>query len=146
MNPLRISTDKAELDVGLIHRFLSTEAYWSRGIPSETVARGIANSLCFGGYIEGVGQVAFARVISDFATFGYLADVFVLPTHRGHGYSKQLMDAIMAHPQLQGLRRFMLATSDAHGVYAQYGFAAPAKPQTLMEIVRPNIYAAAGMA
>jgi hypothetical protein len=79
MSELRISTDKAELDFAMIHRFLSTEAYWSRGIPEDTVARGIASSLCFGGYVEGVGQVAFARVISDYATFGYLADVFVLP-------------------------------------------------------------------
>jgi N-acetylglutamate synthase-like GNAT family acetyltransferase len=143
MNCLRISTDKHELDVDLIHRFLSTEAYWSPGIPRATVERAIAGSLCFGGYVEGVGQVAFARVISDGATFGYLADVFVLPEHRGRSYSKQLVAAIMADPQLQGLRRFMLATSDAHGLYASFGFAAPSKPQTLMEISRPDIYQAA---
>lgn len=140
MGELRVSTDKGELDLPLIHRFLSTEAYWSRGIPRDTVERAIAGSLCFGGYVEGEGQVAFARVISDFATFAYLADVFVLPAHRGQGYSKQLMAAVFAHPQLQGLRRFMLATSDAHGLYTQYGFGAPARPQTLMEISRPDIY------
>lgn len=140
MSALRVSTDNAELDLPLIHRFLSTEAYWSLGIPEETVARAVAGSLCFGGYVEGVGQVAFARAVSDFATFAYLADVFVLPAHRGRGYSKQLVAEVMAHPQLQGLRRFMLATSDAHGLYAQYGFEAPAKPQTLMEVSRPDIY------
>jgi len=142
MTALRISTDKGELDVPLIHRFLSTEAYWSQGIPRETVERAIAGSLCFGGHVEGAGQVAFARVISDFATFAYLADVFVLPAHRGQGLSKQLMAAVFAHPQLQGLRRFMLATFDAHALYAQYGFTAPARPDRLMEISRPDIYTA----
>lgn len=143
MDTLRISTDKHELDVDLVHRFLSTKAYWSRGIPRGIVERAIAGSLCFGGYLEDAGQVAFARVITDGATFGYLADVFVLPEHRGHGYGRQLVAAIVAHPQLQGLRRFMLATSDAHALYAQYGFAAPARPRSLMEISRPDIYQAA---
>ncbi len=142
MGELRISTDKAELDLPLIHHFLSTAAYWSRGIPRDVVERAIAGSLCFGGYLPGIGQVAFARVVTDFATFGYLADVFVLPAHRGHGYSKQLVATIMAHPRLQGLRRFMLATSDAHALYARHGFTAPAKPATLMEISHPDIYLA----
>ena len=146
MSALRISTDKAELDLPLIHRFLSTQAYWSQGIPEETVARAVAGSLCFGGYVDGVGQVAFARVVSDFATFAYLADVFVLPEHRGRGYSKALVAQVMAHPQLHGLRRFMLATSDAHGLYAQYGFDVPARPQTLMEVLRPDIYKQAQIA
>lgn len=140
MAELRISTDRGELDVALVHRFLATEAYWSPGIPRDTVERAIAGSLCFGGYLDAAGQVAFARVISDFATFACLADVFVLPAHRGKGYSKQLMEAVFTHPQLQGLRRFMLTTFDAHGLYAQYGFGAPARPQTLMEISRPDIY------
>ncbi|UNK41331.1 GNAT family N-acetyltransferase [Luteimonas sp. S4-F44] len=140
MHALRISTDKQELDLTLIHRFLSEQAYWSPGIPLETVRRAIAGSLCFGGYVEGASQVAFARVITDGATFAYLADVFVLDAHRGRGYGKQLVAAIMAHPQLQGLRRFMLATSDAHALYARYGFAAPARPQTLMEIAHPDLY------
>lgn len=143
MDALRISTDRGELNVDLIHRFLSEEAYWSRGIPRATVERAIAGSLCFGGYLDGTRQVAFARVTTDGATFAYLADVFVLPSQRGRGFSRQLMDAVMAHPQLQGLRRFMLATGDAHGLYARYGFAAPARPQTLMEILRPDIYQAA---
>jgi GNAT superfamily N-acetyltransferase len=140
MSELRISTDKADLDLGLVHGFLSSQTYWARGIPQETVARAMENSLCFGGFVDGA-QVAFARVVSDFATFAYLADVFVLPAHRGLGYSKQLMDAVMAHPQLQGLRRFMLATSDAHTLYARYGFTAPARPQVLMEVWKPDIYA-----
>ena len=143
MDKLRISTCRDELDVGLVHRFLSQEAYWSRGIPRTTVEQAIAGSLCFGGYIGGAGQVAFARVITDGATFGYLADVFVLPAFRGRGHARELVQAITAHPQLQGLRRLMLATSDAHGLYAKSGFAAPAHPQTLMEILRPDIYTAA---
>ncbi|MBB4126047.1 GNAT superfamily N-acetyltransferase [Xanthomonas translucens] len=140
MTALRISTDKQELDLPLIHRFLSEQAYWCLGIPLDTVQRAIAGSLCFGGYVADVGQVAFARVISDGATFAYLADVFVLDAYHGHGYGKQLVAAIMAHPQLQGLRRFMLATSDAHALYARHGFAAPARPQSLMEIAHPDLY------
>jgi len=139
MGALQISTDKGQLDIELIHRFLSTEAYWSRGIPRATVERAIAGSLCFGGYING-RMVSFARVVTDGATFGYLADVLVLPEHRGQGYAKALMAAVMAHPQLQGLRRFSLATSDAHGLYAGFGFAAPERPQTLMEKLDPDVY------
>lgn len=139
MTALQVSTDKDRLDTGLIHRFLSTEAYWSRGIPRATVEQAIAGSLCFGGYLD-ERQVAFARVVTDGATFGYLADVFVLPEHRGQGHSKALMAAVMAHPQLQGLRRFSLATSDAHGLYAAFGFATPARPQTLMEKLDPDVY------
>ena len=144
MDALRISTDKAELDLPLIHRFLSAEAYWCRGIPEETVARAIDRSLCFGGYAGSAGQVAFARVVSDFATFGYLADVFVLPAFRGRGYGKRIVEAVLADPRLQGLRRFLLATSDAHGLYAAHGFAAPARPETFMEISRPDLYRRAG--
>ncbi|BFI96677.1 MAG: GNAT family N-acetyltransferase [Rhodanobacter sp.] len=139
MAVLQVSTDKDSLDLGLIHRFLATEAYWCRGIPRATVERAVAGSLCFGGYVDGQ-QVAFARVVTDGATFGYLADVFVLPEHRGQGYSKALVAAVMAHPQLQGLRRFSLATSDAHGLYAGFGFAAPAQPQTLMEKLDRDVY------
>ncbi|HEV2539139.1 MAG TPA: GNAT family N-acetyltransferase [Frateuria sp.] len=140
MGDLQISTDKERLDIGLIHRFLSAEAYWSRGIPRATVERAIDGSLCFGGYLGGQ-QVAFARVVTDGATFGYLADVFVLPEHRGQGHAKTLVAAVMAHPQLQGLRRFSLATSDAHGLYAAFGFTPPARPQTLMEKLDPDVYA-----
>ncbi|EGD07468.1 GNAT family N-acetyltransferase [Xanthomonas vesicatoria] len=140
MTALRISTDKQELDLRVIHRFLSEQAYWCLGIPLDTVQRAIAGSLCFGGYVAGAGQVAFARAITDGATFAYLADVFVLDAYRGRGYSKQLVAAIMAHPQLQGLRRFMLATSDAHALYAQYGFAVPTRPHLLMEIAHHDLY------
>ena len=142
MSELRISTDKDELDLPMIHRYLSTEAYWSRGIPLPLVERAVAGSFCFGGYLADAGQVAFARVVTDHATFGYLADVFVLQAWRGRGYSKQLVAAVMAHPGLQGLRRFMLATADAHSLYSRHGFSAPAKPQTLMEISRPDFYLA----
>jgi GNAT superfamily N-acetyltransferase len=140
MNELRISTDPAQLDIPLIHRFLTTQSTWAKGIGEELVRRSIANSLCFGGYIAGQ-QVAFARVVTDRATFANLVDVFVLPECRGLGFSKQLMDAVMAHPDLQGLRRFTLATGDAHGLYARYGFDAPSRPQTLMEKYVPDIYA-----
>ena len=121
---LEISDDKGRLDVPLIHRFLSEEAYWCLGIPLATLQRAINHSLCFGAYLDGQ-QVAFARVITDKATFGYLADVFVLPEHRGRGHSKALVAAILAHPELQGLRRLSLATSDAHGLYAGFGFVPP---------------------
>ncbi|MGL5812880.1 MAG: GNAT family N-acetyltransferase [Aeromonas sp.] len=136
---LEISDDKGRLDVPLIHRFLSEEAYWSPGIPFATVQRAINHSLCFGGYLAGQ-QIAFARVITDRATFGYLSDVFVLPAHRGRGHSKALIGAILAHPELQGLRRLMLATADAHGLYAGFGFASPARPESLMEKYDPEIY------
>jgi len=136
---LRVSTNKAELDVSLVHEFLAHQSTWAKGIPRPVVQRAIDNSLCFGGFI-GEAQVAFARVISDYATFANLVDVFVLPSHRGLGYSKVVMQAVMSHPQLQGLRRFMLATSDAHALYAQFGFAPPAKPASLMERYFPAIY------
>ena len=138
-SPLEISDDKGRLDVPLIHRFLSEEAYWSLGIPLSTVQRAINHSLCFGGYVDGQ-QVTFARVITDRATFGYLSDVFVLPAHRGRGHSKALMTAIVDHPALQGLRRLMLATSDAQGLYAGFGFEPPRKPASLMEKYDPEIY------
>jgi N-acetylglutamate synthase-like GNAT family acetyltransferase len=116
-----ISTDKTKLDVPLIHQFLSQEAYWSLNISKEIVQRSIEHSLCFGVY-EVDRQVGFARVITDYATFAYIADVFILPDHRGKGLSKQLIANIMAHPDLQGLRRWMLITYDAHGLYRQFGF------------------------
>jgi GNAT superfamily N-acetyltransferase len=139
MPDFSISTDFSKLDIPVIHRFLSTESSWAVGIPLATVQAAIDHSLCFGGYIEG-RQVAFARVITDRATFANLADVFVLPPYRGRGYSKQLMDAVFAHPGLQGLRRFTLATADAHGLYARYGFTPPARPASLLERYVPTIY------
>ena len=134
-----VSTDKAELDVPAIHHFLSTQSTWAIGIPLATVQRAIDHSLCVGGYIDD-RQVAFARVVSDCATFAYLVDVYVLAEYRGRGYSKRLMAAVMAHLDLQGLRRFMLATSTAHDLYARYGFTAPFRPGTLMERYVPDIY------
>lgn len=139
---LRISTDKSELDLALIHTFLATGSSWAQGISFDLVRKSIEHSLCFGGYL-GQAQVAFARVVSDFATFANLVDVFVLPAHRGRGYSKQVVEAVMAHPELQGLRRFTLATFDAHELYARFGFTPPHKPDTLMEIYKPGIYQSA---
>ncbi|ULU24758.1 GNAT family N-acetyltransferase [Dyella terrae] len=136
---LHISTDKNQLDLALIHGFLSTGSTWAQGIPLSTVRRSIEHSLCFGGYVSG-NQVAFARVISDFATFANLVDVFVLPDHRGKAYGKLMVDAVLEHPDLQGLRRFTLATFDAHELYARHGFTVPSRPETLMEIYRPDIY------
>lgn len=139
MGTFRVDTDKAALDVDLIHRVLAS-AYWSEGIPRAVVESAIAGSLCFGGYLDGHGQIAFARMVTDGATFAYLADVFVLPEYRGKGYAKALVREVMAHPELQGLRRVMLATRDAHGLYAQFGFAPVAAPDRLMEIHVPAIY------
>lgn len=133
-----ISTDISRLDLSAIHSFL-TESYWAEGIPIEIVKKSIENSLCFGLY-EKDQQIGFARVITDYATFAYLADVFVLPSQRGNGLSKWLMQTIKAHPQLQGLRRWMLATKDAHGLYKQFGFEPISDPEKLMAIVEPNIY------
>ena len=133
-----ISTDPARLDLDVIHGFL-TESYWARGIPRETVARSLRGSLCFGVYHAGA-QVAFARAITDRATFAYLADVFVLPAHRGRGVGKRLIAAIKAHPELQGQRRWLLGTRDAHGLYRQFGFAPPADPSLWMEIHDPSAY------
>ena len=134
-----ISTDRSRLDIPLIYRFLSEQSTWAIGIGRQLVERSIENSLCFGGYVDG-RQVAFGRVITDFATFANLVDVFVIPEYRGRGYSKQLVQCIVDHPSLQRLRRFTLATSDAHGLYARFGFTAPSKPETLMERYFPNIY------
>jgi len=136
---MEIKTDQAALDIPLIHQFLSEQSAWAKDIPLEVVQRSIRYSLCFGAYLEGQ-QIAFARVVSDYSTFAYLVDVFVVPAQRGKGYSKALVKAVMAHPDLQGLRRFMLASTDARGLYAQFGFKAPAKPEILMEINRPNMY------
>ena len=138
VNTYDISTDPSRLQLEAIHAYL-TRSYWSPGVPKHIVARAIANSMCFGVYL-GDAQVGFARVITDKATFAYLADVYVLEEHRGQGLSKRLVAQIQAHPDLQGLRRFLLATADAHGLYAQYGFKAPARPDNLMEIRDPDPY------
>lgn len=149
MNPTRVfeasrdkivvSTDPARLDLGVIHGYL-VRSYWSKGIPRETVAQAIENSLCFGAYDPAGSQVGFARTITDFATFAYLADVFVLESHQGQGIGKLLMECIKRHPELQRLRRWTLSTKDAHALYAQFGFTALNWPDRYMEIFRPDIY------
>jgi GNAT superfamily N-acetyltransferase len=133
-----ISTDAARLDVAVIHAYL-TQSYWSPGIPRAVVERGIKNSICFGLYHQGT-QVGLARVITDKATFAYLADVFILEAHRGNGLSKWLMQVILEHNDLQGLRRFMLATKDAHGLYQQFGFSPLSIPSRMMERLKPDVY------
>lgn len=146
--PYLISTDVALLDLDAIHAYL-VRSYWSEGIPKALVARSIAGSLCFGLYLTANEdpaasarplQVGFARIISDRATFAYLCDVYVLEEHRGLGLSKWLLETLSAHPELQGLRRFLLATRDAHGLYTKFGFTPLARPQTFMEIARPGLY------
>ena len=135
-----VSTDPARLDLDVIHVFLANDSYWAKGIPRDVLARAIKHSLCFGVY-DGTGaQVGFARVISDFATYSYIADVFVLESHRGRGLGKALMECIMSHPALQGLRRWNLTTRDAHTLYAQSGFGPLVFPERYMEILRLNIY------
>ena len=128
-----ISDDPAQLDLDAVHRYLSEESYWAQGLSRATLERSVAGSLCFGVYDGSGAQVGFARVVTDRATFAWLADVFVLSAHRGRGLSKRLMAAVLAHPDLRGLRRFLLATRDAHGLYRQFGFETPAKPGSLME-------------
>jgi GNAT superfamily N-acetyltransferase len=155
-----ISTDRSRLDVDLIHEFL-TNCYWAKGIARDVVERSIENSLCFGIYdqsdrkspllpkpgrsgapavIDGSTQVGFARIISDFATIAYLGDVFVLESHRGRGLGKWMMECIVQHPALQKLRRWILLTRDAHGLYQQFGFTPIAAPDRFMELHNPKVY------
>jgi uncharacterized protein YndB with AHSA1/START domain/GNAT superfamily N-acetyltransferase len=134
----QISTDKRRLDIGVIHAFLTT-SYWSPGIPRAVVERAIEGSLCFGVYRDDE-QVGFARVVTDRATFGYLADVFILEPHRDRGLARRLVQTILAHPDLAGVRRFMLATQDAHRLYRGFGFAALAHPEHIMEISHADPY------
>jgi GNAT superfamily N-acetyltransferase len=133
-----VTTDPARLDLDFIHGYL-VRSYWAEGIPRDIVERSIANSLCFGVY-AGDMQVGFARVITDYATFAYLADVFIIESHRGRELSKFLMECIIKHPHLQGLRRWTLATRDAHGLYEQFGFKPLSKPDRFMEIHNPEVY------
>ncbi len=133
-----ISTDPDRLDRSVIHGYLR-ESYWASGMPREIVDAAIRNSLPFGLY-DSSGQIGFARVVTDFATFAYVADVFVLPSHRGLGLAVWLMEVIRAHPRLQGLRRWVLATKDAHGLYRKTGFTALAEPGHYMEILDRDVY------
>ena len=133
-----ISTEKEKLDIDLIHSFLN-RTYWAEGISKETIRRSIEGSLCFGVF-ENDKQVGFARMITDKATFAYLADVFIIEEYRGRGLSKWLMQAIMSHPDLQGLRRMILATKDAHGLYKQFGFTPLINVDRWMQILDPDVY------
>lgn len=148
-----ISTDRLRLNLDLVHDFL-TNCYWAQGISREVVTRSIEHSLCFGIYEESsrlakearhgapgpLAQVGFARVISDFATFAYLGDVFMLESHRGRGLSKWLIECIIQHPALQNLRRWILLTRDAHSLYSKYGFTPLKSPGRYMELHRPHVY------
>src|SRR5262245_41463278 len=134
-----ISTDPTLLDVPLIHDFLANHSYWATGRPLEVVRRSLANSLCFGLY-EQKRQVGLARVVTDRATFAWLCDVFVLEAYRGRGLSKWLIESVLSHPELRGLRRFLLGTRDAHGLYQRYGFTSLADPTRFLEVSRPDVY------
>ncbi len=134
-----VSTDRGRLDINLIYEFLSKRSYWAEGVPRDVVERAIENSLCFGLFEDG-RQVGFARAITDYATFAYLADVFVVEACRGRGLSKFLMECIVKHPKLQNLRRWMLATKDAHSLYAKFGFTALDSPERFMCRANPDVY------
>ncbi|WP_442871886.1 GNAT family N-acetyltransferase [Colwellia sp. 75C3] len=127
------------MDLSTIHGYLS-QSYWAKNIPLKTMEIAINHSLCFGVFTNSGNQIAFARMITDSATFAYLSDVFVLEEHRGKGISKWLMQEILAHPQLQGIRRMALATSDAHGLYQQFGFKVLGSPASFMELHQPDVY------
>jgi GNAT superfamily N-acetyltransferase len=135
----RISYETNDMDVLVIHGYIS-RSYWAKNIPLNTMETAINNSLCFGVFTDSGNQVAFARMVTDSATFAYLADVFVLEEHRGHGISKWIMKTIIEHPKLQGIRRMALATSDAHGLYQQFGFKALNSPESFMELHQPEVY------
>jgi len=139
----RITDNKDEMDIDAIHDYLSS-SYWAEGVPKSVVTKAIENSLCFAVLAFDTNseekQVGFARLITDSATFAYLADVYILDEHRGKGLSKQMMQQIIAHPQLQGLRRMMLATRDAHGLYEQYGFKALTDQKMFMQLWTPDVY------
>lgn len=134
-----ISTDKARLDIDRIHRFLNQESYWAKNIPRPVVERSVEHSLCFGAFAGGE-QVGFARVVTDRATYAYVCDVFVVAEHRGRGVGKLLMKAMREHPDLQGLRRWQLATRDAHDLYRQFGFVEVEHPERQMQILNRNAY------
>lgn len=133
-----ITTDRTQVDAALVAEFLGA-SYWAKGIPSATVRKSIENAMCFLVF-DGDRQVGFARVITDRATFAYIGDVFIVDAYRGRGLSKWLMACITSHPELQGLRRWILATADAHGLYEQFGFTPLKKPENFMERHDPQVY------
>ena len=134
-----ITTDQKDFDFERLFQYLSKESYWAEGIPMSVLKKAISNSMSFALFFK-KEQIGFARVITDYSTFGYLADVFIIHEYRGQGLSRWLMDYILAYPELQGFRRWLLATRDAHGLYAKYGFTPLSKPDRMMEITRPDIY------
>ncbi|RBL92092.1 GNAT family N-acetyltransferase [Chitinophaga flava] len=134
-----VSTDKSRLDIGVIHGFLANESYWAKDIPVSVVEKTLAGSLCFGVYHQD-RQIGFARLITDYAAFAYLADVFIIQEYRGKGLSKLLMRAMLAHPELQTLRRWLLVTTDAHALYSQFGFTPIPNPEKFMQLHNPNVY------
>jgi len=138
--PWLVSTDPARLDLGAIHHWLSIASYWAEGVPLDVVERSFRHSCAFGVYAEDDSLAGFARVVTDYASFGYVADVFILPEQRGHGLGKLLVEAMLAHPDLQGLRRWLLMTRDAQGLYGQYGFTPLKNPQRAMERHDPGVY------
>ncbi len=129
---IEISNDRSKLQLNVIHQYLSTESYWAQGRSLSIIQRSIDNSLCFGVYKDGA-QIGFARVVTDYAVFAWIMDVFIVKEHQGNGYGKQLMQAITTHPELQTLKRWGLGTDDAHGLYKQFGFTALSKPNNIME-------------
>jgi GNAT superfamily N-acetyltransferase len=138
-NGYTVTTDQARFDVDLIYRYLSAESYWAKGMPRDVFERSLRNSLSFG-LLEGGRQIGFARIISDLATIAYLGDVFIVPEQRGKGLSKWLMECVLSHPPLQGLRRWILSTADAHGLYQRFGFTALKTPDRFMERHDPEVY------
>jgi ribosomal protein S18 acetylase RimI-like enzyme len=135
----RISSHFEEMDLDAIHAYIS-KSYWAKGIPRATLNRAMENSICFGVFDTFEAQIGFARTVTDYATYAYLADVYILEEYRGKGLSKWLMSEVMCHPKLQGLRRITLATRDAHGLYERFGFKSLAAPEIFMEAWNPNVY------
>ncbi len=138
-NKVTISTEKSKLNVDMVFKFLNEQAAWCKGVPRQTVDKSIANSLCFGAYL-GEQQVGFARMVTDYATFANLVDVFVLEEFRGRGFSRILLEAIHSHPELQGLRRITLATSDKHSLYSKFGYSLLGRPEIFMEKFQADVY------
>jgi GNAT superfamily N-acetyltransferase len=134
-----ISTDQAKLNVDAVFTYISKESYWASGIPRDVVERSLRNSLCFGLYRDNA-QIGFTRVVSDYATMAYVGDVYVLAEHRGRGLSKWMMECVLAHPELQHLRRWILVTRDAHELYRKFGFTNLKRPEGYMELHNPDIY------
>ena len=139
MQDFNVSTDPNKVDLEVVFEFVS-DSYWAKGIPRKTLVKAVQNSLVFGVYENNRNMVGFARIVTDKATFAYLGDVFVLPAFQGKGLAKLLMQSIVSHPEIQGLRRFMLATRDAHSLYAKFGFQTVENSEMLMQIWQPSIY------